>query len=643
MEQDSSILRTAFVRTFPSTPVYTNRIEEELSLINRNKFTRVFLQVQRILELCKELVIPHILRGSAGSSLVCYLMGISHTDPIAFDMDLTRFMNSGRTDMPDIDIDVPYNRRNELYARIGATWPGQAARISNHILFQYRSALQEAIRIHAPKVKYRKGVPVEQLVGDPETVEIIKATVQDTIGTFRTDSLHCGGIVLFEKEGTIPKELLLKEDGILPQIRLNKDETEDAGYIKIDLLSNRGLAQWWEASGGTQSLLTYKEKDAKVVALFASGSTIGITFGESRGMRQIYRKLRPTTIEEISIALALIRPAAAIGGRKNTFLKNYSLGIVCLSDLERPIVYDDDALSRIRAALSYGTKEEEEMPKETLDSLADYFRKAFTKQKIGDCLRFRDLCRVHKIPESVLKPLVEDLHQLQHYSFCKSHALSYAQLVWALAYEKAHNPYKFWVATLNHCHSDYRRWVHWREARTAGLTLTRGDPPYTLTFSAAGLPHVTSAHKTQRLLIPDDMPLQIYTDMKERGYWLGKAFFPGCYKRVSKAPQRKLKKGVIDSTITEYNVKFCGLIATGRVVRCESDGEESMGHAKAITFICIGFENGHYLDLLVHGARGALLGYAAVEGIAKTRDPEGNEDLEITKIQGVPLHTLVGR
>jgi len=344
--------------------------------------------------------------------------------------------------------------------------------------------------------------------------------------------------------------------------------------------------------------------------------------------------------------LALIRPAAAIGGRKSTFLRNYSLGFECLSDLERPIVYDDDALSRIRAALCYGDREKD-MPKETLDSLADYFRKAFTKQKIGDCLRFRDLCRVHKIPEPVLKQLIEDLHQLQHYSFCKSHALSYAQLVWALAYEKAHNPYKFWVATLNHCHSDYRRWVHWREARTAGLKLTRGDPPYTLTFDVAGLPQVSSAHKTQTLLISDDMPLQIYTDMKARGYWLGKAFFPGCYKQVTVAPQRKLKatKGVIDSMVTEYTVKFCGLIATGRVVRCESDGEESMspGHAKAITFLCIGYENGKYLDLLVHGARGSLLGYTAVEGIAKTRDPDGEEGLEITKIQGVPLHTLVSR
>jgi len=644
MEENAAVLRTAFVRPVPAGERYTDRLEEELSLIGKNKFVRVFLQVQRIMGLCKELVIPHVLRGSAGSSLVCYLMGISHTDPILYDMDLTRFMNVGRTDIPDIDIDVPYNRRNELYARIGATWPGQAARISNHVLYQYRSALQEAIRVHAPGVKYRKGASIDELVGDPELVAVIKGAVNDTIGTFRTDSLHCGGIVIFEKEGGIPRDLVLKEDGILPQIRLNKDETEDAGYIKIDLLSNRGLAQWWEASGGVRTLLSYKEHDAKVATLFASGATIGVTFSESRGMRQIYRRLKPTGVDEIAIALGLIRPAAAIGGRKTTFLKNYTMGYECMNDLERPIVYDDDALTRIRAALTYGDRT---MPKETLDSLADYFRKAFAKQRTGDCLRFRDLCRVHGIPEPVLKILIDDLNQLQHYSFCKSHALSYAQLVWALAHEKAHNPYAFWVATLNHCHSDYRRWVHWREARTAGLRLTRGDPPYRLGFDVAGLPVMISEKRTQTLLIPDEMPLQVYTDMKERGYWLSKTFFPGCYKRVTKAPQKLLKatEGVLGALVTEYVVHFCGLIATGRVVRLESEGEESMetGHARAITFVCLGYENGKYLDMVVHGAKGGLLGFAAVEGTAKTRDPEGEEGLEVTKIRGVPLKVLVGR
>lgn len=634
MSSARELLSPAFRRPCPPASEYVHRLEEEFALIDHNNFTRVFLQVQRIMELCKELNIPHIIRGSAGSSLVCYLLGVSHTDPILYSMDLTRFMNYGRTDMPDIDIDIPYNRRNELYERIGKEWPGKVARISNHVLYQYKSALQESLRIHAPKVPYIKNKTPEELVRDPEIAAKVKETLFDMMGTLRTESLHCGGIVIFDKEGMVPADLILKETGILPQIRLNKDETEDAGYIKIDLLSNRAMAQHWEASGG-KHVLMYPAHDPETAALFASGNNIGLTLGESRGMRHLYKQLKPRGIEELSIALALIRPGAASGGRKAVFLAAYRAGIDPKSDLERPIVYDDDALARIRAALqARGT-----FPKETVDSMADMFRKAFAKQRIADCLRFRDICRVQGLPEPFIRGFIEDLHQLQHYSFCKSHALSYAQLVWALAYEKAHNPHAFWVAALNHCNSEYRRWVHWREARTSGLKLTRGLPPYRLGKTRAGEDVILSSSGEQMILIKDSAPSQVFEDMKKRGYWLSEEFFPGCYKTVKPAPQRKLKKSLALAE-PEYLVHFCGLIATGRVVRCETDGEESMATSHCITFICIGYENGKYMDLVIHGAKGHLLGYAAVMGVARTKQPESEDALEVQSIRGVSLRTL---
>ena len=639
----SEILRPAFQRPIPIDPSYETRVKQECALIDRNSFTRVFLQVQQIMELCKKLKIPHIIRGSAGSSLICYLMGISHTDPLQYKMDLARFMNHGRTDMPDIDIDVPYNRRDELYEAIGKQWPGQVARISNHVLFQYKSALQDAIREHAPKVTYKKNIPLETLIADPETSAKIKETIQEKLGTLRTESLHCGGIVIFDKEGAVPTDLILKTDGILPQIKLNKDETEDAGYIKIDVLSNRGMAQWWDASGGTKTLLQYPAYDESVVRLFSTGDTLGITFGESRGQRHIYKQLLPTCVEDIAVALALIRPAAAVGGRKAAFLAAHRANITPASDLERPIVYDDDALARVRAVFNYGKPSSQ--PVEVLDGLADKVRKAFAKQRIGECMEFRDTCRKKRIPEPYIKQLMEDLDQLQHYSFCKSHALSYAQLVWALAYEKVHHPHQFWVAALNHCNSDYRRWVHWREARTAGLRLTRGLPPYKLSVTKAGEPAIVSTRGEQLIFGNDNDPKQMYRDMKQRGYWLSPKFFPGCYKDVTADPQRKLRKvkgTIVGNETPEYTVNFRGLVATGRVVRCETDGEEAVSGAHhCITFLCIGYDNGRFVDLVVHGARGYLLGFAAVEGVAKTRRPDTDEALEVKEIKGISLAALV--
>lgn len=612
--ESAQSLRDYFLRPIPNDPIYHARIEEEFALIDRNGFTRVFHQVQRSMELCEELHIPHIIRGSAGSSLVCFLMGISHTDPIQYGMDLTRFMNHGRTDMPDIDIDIPYNRRDELYARIGQEWPKQVARISNHVMYKYKSALQDAMRAVVPKIRYRKGVPLEQMVTDPEVVARIRTLLYDKLGTLRTESLHCGGIVIFDKEGGIPPELILKTDGILPQITLNKDETEDAGYIKIDLLSNRGLAQWRDASS-VQSLLDYPARDDSVARLFSTGNTIGITFAESRGMRHIFRQLMPTSIEEIAIALALIRPAAAAGGRKAAFLTGHRTGKE-YTDLDTPIVYDDDALRRIRAVFQTSN-----MDKNAIDALADQFRKAFSKQRIADCLRFRDICRLQTIPEPTLTALMEDLHQLQHYSFCKSHALSYAQLVWALAYEKVHSPETFWLSTLNHCHSDYRTWVHFREARRAGLSLPRGKRPYTRIGS-----RIVSTTGEQMTLLPEDHPTQQYSDMKQLGYWRSASFFPGCYKRIEHVTKSE-KKTV---------VHFCGLLATGRIVRSETDGEESYPTQSTLTFLCIGVDNGDFLDLVVKGGKGHLLGYAAVEGKGILR----NDTVDVQTIRPMRLSAL---
>lgn len=151
-ESAKETLTPLFVRSIPEDPRYKARLEEEYTLIDKNNFCRVFLQVKKILELIADISrettpIPHIIRGSAGSSLVCFLLGITHIDPILYGIELARFMNTARTDIPDIDIDVPYNRRDELYDRISTTWPDQVARVSNHVQWKNKSALRSVLTV----------------------------------------------------------------------------------------------------------------------------------------------------------------------------------------------------------------------------------------------------------------------------------------------------------------------------------------------------------------------------------------------------------------------------------------------------------------------------------------------------------------
>ena len=107
---------------------------KRIEIILQLRFVDYFLQIRDILDLTKD--IPHMTRGSAGSSLVCYLLGITDIDPIEWNIPVARFLNPLRDDLPDIDIDFPHHKQDEVMQRIFAKWPGKTARISNFVMFK---------------------------------------------------------------------------------------------------------------------------------------------------------------------------------------------------------------------------------------------------------------------------------------------------------------------------------------------------------------------------------------------------------------------------------------------------------------------------------------------------------------------------
>ena len=121
---------------------------------------------------------------------------------------------------------------------------------------------------------------MEDIFDKKEDIQKVLNDANDLLGEFRNYSLHCGGIVIFDKK--VPKDLVLQsiadDNGL--QIKLNKDEVEDANYIKIDILSNRGLSQLWDISH--MPILEYPHGDQRVYEFFAKGDNLGLTYGESR-------------------------------------------------------------------------------------------------------------------------------------------------------------------------------------------------------------------------------------------------------------------------------------------------------------------------------------------------------------------------
>ena len=289
-----------FTRHLPDDDRYTKRLEEELEIIAKLGFARHFLRVREILDLTND--IPHITRGSAGSSLICYLLGISDVDPIEERIPLSRFMNPKRDDLPDIDLDFPHWQQATVMNRIFRRWPGQSARVSNYVTYKEKSARREAAKRFGAKGKLKRNFKLEEVV--PEYKEDAERLANKLLGKKRCISKHCGGILIFDR--AVPKSLINGNN----QILLDKYEIEDLEHFKIDILANRGLSQLWEIE--QRDLLDYPEEDVATANLLMSGNTLGVTQGESPAMKRLFRALRTRTRSDCVLATALIRPVATI-------------------------------------------------------------------------------------------------------------------------------------------------------------------------------------------------------------------------------------------------------------------------------------------------------------------------------------------
>lgn len=565
------------IRKIPSENKYIHRLARELQLIDYFNFTEVFLQVSEILKLAGK--IPHIIRGSSGSCLLCYLMRITDIDPIKEKICLSRFMHKDRASIPDIDIDFPHKFRDEIYSKVFSKWENRVARISNHIMYKERSAIREAIREQGYRKMVRRDFDLNDIFDDKETVKKVIKRSKELINNFRCYSLHCGGIIIFKNkvpDNLVLKDFEIKKGKVGKQIWMNKDQVEEADMIKIDLLSNRGISQLWDIS--KKPIDEYPYDDKKTMKVLSSGKNLGLTQAESRGMRKILKTMKPKNIEDLATALALIRPAASKNYQKSAFLRDYNR-FTDKRNRDKFIIFDDDATLYIKSILNCDEAD------------ADNFRRAFSKNKKEGKAKFEKIIRNQSYSKREVDNIMEQLNQLAYYSFCKSHAYSYAKMVWALAYNKVYKPKEFWLSTLNNCNSSYKKWVHFREAKKAGLKLSLGKKPWYL---------VDNELRSEKSIYP--LFNNSYEQLSKYGYWISDDFLPGMnYQEYwTKLTKRHTKAMVEKFNIIDFEnnkimyAKFKGLVATGRVHKKENG-------KGFITFLTVGYDDGKYIDLVIYG------------------------------------------
>lgn len=215
-----------------------NRLKYELDIIITKGYASYFLVVQDIVEQSN----INCGRGSAAASLVSYLLGITHVDPIQHNLFFDRFLNPQRTDPPDIDIDFPWDERDDVIDYVFKKYGDRAAMVANHNYLRGKSAAREVAKvfgIRQDEITYvLDRLPRIKLNQKWENILQLSSRIE---GIVRHLSVHCGGVVITPQpiRNYVPVEISKKGP---PVIQWEKDQTEDAGLVKIDLLGNRSLA-----------------------------------------------------------------------------------------------------------------------------------------------------------------------------------------------------------------------------------------------------------------------------------------------------------------------------------------------------------------------------------------------------------------
>jgi DNA polymerase III alpha subunit len=471
------------------------RARRELDVVEKAGFGPYFLVVHDVVEFARRRGILHNLRGSGASSFLAFLLGLSHVNPMEFDLYFERFLNRGRPDPPDIDLDFDSGRRDEVLNYVLETYGAGrtgAAYVCSLKSFGARSALYETLRAF--------GVPPEEARGhskrapyfaEPEFLRTaapapgfleawkLASELQDV---FHEISLHVGGVILTPGpvERCLPLETSAKG---LRMTHFDKDAVEDLRLIKLDLLSVRGLAAISETKEKVR-LRTVPAGDARTYAALRTARTVGCFQVESPAMMNLLRRMKPTDIFEITQALALVRPGPTESGMKEALLRRRSgRGD---GDMYRRYVSpsgDDAFLARIVPETG-GILLYEEQVMQVAERVAgmppeegDLLRRSL-KRKGGDpALRqkfFREAAeRGYAAPD--VERLWRTLEKFSSYSFNKAHSASYAHMAYQAVYLKVHHPVPYFAAVLNAGGGYYDLAEYVAEARRNGVRILPPD------------------------------------------------------------------------------------------------------------------------------------------------------------------------
>lgn len=453
---------------------YKKRLLYELNIIEQMGFSDYFLIVYDYVKYAKThdiLVGPG--RGSAPGSLVSYALGITDIDPIAYDLLFERFLNPERISMPDIDVDFPDDRRDEVIKYIGKRFGKmRVAHISTFGTFGPRMALRDIARIKnisTKKLEYiLKYIPnyassisdiinssdeLKRMIASDEEIKTLFFLASKIEGLPRHLSTHAAGIIMADDD-LVNYAPLQKGINDLYQTQYEASDLEALGLVKMDILGlknltiiKRVLEKIKKQSGQEINVRTLPLNDRNVYKMIACGNTDGIFQLESKGMRDVLIKLKTSSFMDIVHANALFRPGPM--EMIPTFIAR--------KFKKEPVTYLHPDLKEILEP-TYGTivfQEQimliaQKFAGYTL-GMADILRRAVSKKDekllLSERKRFVQSAVKQGYPETLGNEIYDYIAKFANYGFNKSHSVAYAQIAYIMAYLKVHY-FKFFMAEL---------------------------------------------------------------------------------------------------------------------------------------------------------------------------------------------------
>ncbi|WP_028304725.1 DNA polymerase III subunit alpha [Oceanospirillum maris] len=466
--------------------IYRERLDFELETIISMGFPGYFLIVMDFIQWSKSNGVPvGPGRGSGAGSLVAYAQKITDLDPLEYDLLFERFLNPERVSMPDFDVDFCMDGRDRVIDYVAETYGRDAvSQIATFGTMAAKAVVRDVARAQgkpyglADKLSkmipfevgmtlakaYEQEEPMREFLANDEDAGEIWEMALKLEGTVRGTGKHAGGVVISPTKLTDFSPIFCEEGGTSLVAQFDKDDVESAGLVKFDFLGLRTLTiiDWaikviHEKAGNTDfDIVDIPLEDKATFDLLQQGETTAVFQLESRGMKDLIKRLRPSCFEDIIALVALFRPGPLQSGMVDDFIKrkhneepvsyphpnyNHDSLIPVLKPTYGIILYQEQVMQIAQVMAGY-----------TLGG-ADMLRRAMGKKKPEEMAKqravFLDGCKGKGIDADLAGNIFDLVEKFAGYGFNKSHSAAYALVSYQTAYLKRHYPEAFMAAVLS--------------------------------------------------------------------------------------------------------------------------------------------------------------------------------------------------